>query len=262
MTVLLIDGLNLIRRVYAGVPEDVDDRSEKVSNACLASARRALRRHQPSHAILVMEVSGKSWRAQEFPDYKKNRPAMPTDLKQSLPSIEAAFSGIGIHSLAAEGFEADDTIASIAVRTRQMGIPTVILSTDKSFCQLVGSCITLFDHFNEKERDISWIIEHFGAAPEKLVDLMTLAGDPGLSIPGIRNVGVQTASRLLDQYDSVDQLLLHVADIPGKLGENIRQGIENIELTRKLVTLRQDVHLGLNLQNFRYSDPETGAAFQ
>ena len=106
MTVLLIDGLNLIRRVYAGVPEDVDDRSEKVSNACLASARRALRRHQPSHAILVMEVSGNSWRSQEFPDYKKNRPAMPTDLKKSLPSIEAGFSEIGIHSLAADGFEA------------------------------------------------------------------------------------------------------------------------------------------------------------
>jgi 5'-3' exonuclease len=167
---------------------------------------------------------------------------------------------MGIHSLAAEGFEADDAIASIAVRTRKMGIPTVILSTDKSFCQLVGSCITLFDHFNEMERDIHWIIEHFGVAPEKLVDLMTLAGDPGLSIPGIRNVGVQTASRLLDKYGSVDQLLLQVADISGKLGENIRQGIEDIELTRKLVTLRQDVHLGLNLQNFRYSDSETEPA--
>ena len=95
MSILLIDGLNLIRRVHAGVPEVSEDRDDAVLNACVASMRRALRRHLPSHALLVMEEAGPSWRSREYPDYKKDRPPMPDDLSAGLPKIKEALREVG-----------------------------------------------------------------------------------------------------------------------------------------------------------------------
>lgn len=252
MAVLLIDGLNLIRRVHAGVPEDAPDRDEAVLKACVSSARRALRQHHPSHVILVMEDAGASWRAAEFPDYKKDRPNMPEDLAQNLAAIKSAFAAIGIHTLSAPGFEADDVIATIASHTRDAGVKVIILSTDKSFCQLVGSRISLYDHFNDVERDAAWIIERYGVPPGKLIDLMSLAGEPALGIPGIRSIGVRTAARLLHDFNDLETLIARASEVPGKLGEKLRAGINDIALTRRLVALRTDVDLGANLHDFRW----------
>lgn len=254
MPILLIDGLNLIRRVHAGVPEVSEDRDEAVLNACVASVRRALRKHQPSHAVLVMEEGGPSWRSREYPDYKRDRPPMPDDLVVGLPKIKDAFSEIGVHELSAPGFEADDVIASIAKRTSGSGFQVIILSTDKSFCQLASSRIILVDHFNNTVRNRAWIQERYGVAPEQMVDLMSLAGDPSLGIPGIRSVGVRTAARLIDDFGDLDSVIDHARDIPGKLGEKLRQGVETLPLMRRLVSLRQDLELGSNLHDFRWSE--------
>lgn len=262
MALLLIDGLNLIRRVHAGVPADALDHHEAVINACVASARRALRRHRPTHVILVMEDSGESWRAKEFPNYKKDRPPMPADLAQSLPAIQDCLAELGIKTLSEPGFEADDVIASIAARARDAGVAVVILSTDKSFCQIVGERISLFDHFNDVKRDTAWINDRFGVGPRQLIDLMSLAGDPGLGIPGIRSVGQKTAARLIKEYKDIDTLMQHAKDISGKLGEKIRDGADDIALARRLVALRLDVDLGANLHDFRWSSEQLTDASQ
>lgn len=253
MPILLIDGLNLIRRVHAGVPEVAEDRDDAVLNACVASVRRALRKHQPSHVALVMEGAGPSWRSREYPDYKKDRPPMPDDLEAGLPGIKNALSEIGVHALFAPGFEADDVIASIAKRTSDAGVQVIILSTDKSFCQMVGPRVALVDHFNNLVRDHVWIRERYGVVPEQIVDLMSLAGDPSLGIPGIRSVGVRTAARLIHDFGNLDSVIEHAQEIPGKLGEKLREGIETLPLMRRLVSLRQDVDLGANLHDFRWS---------
>ena len=253
MALLLIDGLNLIRRIHAGVPQDASDHDEAVRTACVASARRAFRRHRPSHVILVMEESGDSWRAKEFPNYKKDRPPMPDDLAHGLPDIQDALAEIGIRTLSAPGFEADDVIASIATRARDAGVAVVILSTDKSFCQLVGARISVFDHFNEVKRDVAWIKERDGVSPRQLIDLMSLTGDSSLGIPGVRSVGEKTAARLLETFGDVDTLIKRAKEIPGKLGEKIRAGVDDITLARRLVALRLDVDLGANLHDYRWS---------
>jgi protein Xni len=227
MALLLIDGLNLIRRVHAGVPADALDHHEAVINACVASARRALRRHRPTHVILVMEDSGESWRAKEFPNYKKDRPPMPADLAQSLPAIQDCLAELGIKTLSEPGFEADDVIASIAARARDAGVAVVILSTDKSFCQIVGERISLFDHFNDVKRDTAWM-----------------------------------AARLIKEYKDIDTLMQHAKDISGKLGEKIRDGADDIALARRLVALRLDVDLGANLHDFRWSSERLTDASQ
>ena len=141
MHALRIDGLNLIRRVHAGVPgtQDPAGHSETVKAACVASLRRALRRHQPSHALCTMEYEGPSWRGTLFPNYKKNRRPMPDDLRSALGQILSRFLTLGVGTVSAPGYEADDLIASIAKKVTKVGGRTTVLSTDKSYCQLISN---------------------------------------------------------------------------------------------------------------------------
>ncbi len=147
MHALLIDGLNLIRRVHAGVPgEDETQHADAVLNACVASLRRALRRHQPSHALCALDGEGPSWRRDLFSDYKKLRKPMPEDLRLLLPRVIERFAKLGVASIEITAFEADDVIASVADRLAKVGSAVTILSTDKSFCQLLGPNLWVLVH--------------------------------------------------------------------------------------------------------------------
>ena len=252
MLALLIDGPNLIRRVFAGVPDTASDRAEAVLTACSASLRRALRQHHPSHVVLAMDCDGPGWRAGEYPDYKKNRPGMPDDLRCWLPDILDAMAELGGPALAAAGFEADDVIAAIAAKVVAADGQVAILSTDKSFCQLVGPGTRVFDHFSGIEHDRRWIVDRFGVGPEQLTDLLALAGDSSLGVPGIRSVGVHTAAKLLHDHRDLAGVVEAAQKMSGKLGEKIRAGIANATLAHRLVSLRQDVAMGVNLKDFRY----------
>ena len=138
----------------------------------------------------------------------------------------------------------------------------MILSTDKSFCQLVSDRITLVDHFNNTVRDRAWIQNRYGVGPEQVADLMSLAGDPSLGIPGIRSVGVRTAARLIGEFGNLDAVIAHADDIPGKLGEKLREGSDTFPLMQRLGSLRQDVQLGANLHDFRWSEKMLSASIE
>ena len=255
MNALLIDGLNLIRRVHAGVPgsEDPTGHSEAVEEACVASLRRALRRHQPSHALCAMEYEGLSWRRTLFPDYKKNRRPMPDDLRSALGQIVSRFLAQGVGTVSVSGFEADDLIASIAQKVSEAGGRVTVLSTDKSFCQLISNSVSVYDHFAAQDRDTEYVRQRFGVEPEKLVDLFALAGDSSLHIPGAPGIGLRTAAKLLGDYGDLESVLAAVGEIPGSRGRKIQDAKEAVMLAQRLVTLRSDVNIGANLSQFRCS---------
>ena len=255
MHALLIDGLNLIRRVHAGVPgtEDPTGHSEAVEEACVASLRRALRRHQPSHALCAMEYEGPSWRGTLFPDYKKNRRPMPDDLRSALGQIVSRFLAQGVGTVSVPGFEADDLIASIAQKVSEAGGCATVLSTDKSLCQLISNSVSVYDHFAAQDRDTEYVRQRFGVEPERLADLFALAGDSSLYIPGARGIGLRTAAKLLDDYGDLESILAAVGEIPGSRGRKIKDAKEAVMLAQRLVTLRSDVNVGTNLSQFRCS---------
>ena len=255
MQALLIDGLNLIRRVHAGVPgrEDPTGHSEAVEEACVASLRRALRHHQPSHALCAMEYEGPSWRGTLFPDYKKNRRPMPEDLRSALAQIVSRFLTQGVGTVSVPGFEADDLIASIAQKVAEAGGRATVLSTDKSFCQLISKSVSVYDHFAAQDRDTEYVRQRFGVDPERLVDLFALAGDNSLHIPGARGIGLRTAAKLLDDYGDLDSILAAAGEIPGNRGRKIQDAKEAVMLAQRLVTLRSDINVGANLSQFRFS---------
>ena len=250
---LLIDGLNLIRRIYAAMPGD--DGSERANGArlsCVQSLQRALRECKPTHTVCVFEGEEPSWRHHLYEGYKAHRTPMPEALRTSLPTFTAAFMEIGISSISFPTLEADDVIATLAVKASARKGTVTILSTDKIFLQLLSDNIIVRDHFQKRNLDRSYVMNKFGVPPYRIVDLLALMGDSTNNIVGIPSVGSKTAARLLTQFETLDNVLSSAYVIPGKLGEAVRTYAEDSRRAQQLSYLRTDIELGLNLNSLRY----------
>jgi protein Xni len=254
MNVLIVDGLNLIRRVHAAVlSSDREPDQQTVVNSCSGSLRKVLKRQQPSHAMCVMDSALPSWRHAEYPAYKANRKPMDEQLKAQLPAILDAFASLGVQNLVRDSFEADDVVASIAIKVKQASGESTIVSTDKSFCQLIQDGIHIYDHFSNRNLDRHYVEKRFETGPEHLATLFGLAGDKGLNVPGVQSIGVHTAAKLIRDHGSMEKILAASADMPGHVGAKLRAGIDDARQAMRLLTLRTDIELGLNLKDFRYS---------
>lgn len=280
MKALLVDGLNLVRRIYAALPAEsrrtlyqpaesqqpespppdsaraADEHLAGVITASTASLRRALNQHRPSHCVVVFDSGGRSWRHELYPDYKKNRPLMPEPLRRGLEQFEPAFGAAGVGCFSLAGYEADDIIATVAVKIAKHNGCALILSTDRNYCQLLSDHIAVFDHFGQRYLDAGMITKRFQVEPRQLPDLLSLAGDSSQSIPGVKSIGIHTAAKLLMDYDTLEKVLEAADDIPGKLGSKLHNGREDARLAKTLFTLKTDIDLGINLNQLRLRPPE------
>ncbi|MDH3694961.1 MAG: hypothetical protein OER96_10365, partial [Gammaproteobacteria bacterium] len=147
--------------------------------------------------------------------------------------------------------EADDVLATLAHKIVSRGGHAVILSTDKSMCQLVAHGIQVYDHFSGRSLDHRYIREKFKVAPPQLSTLFALAGDTSLGISGVKNVGLKTAAKLVAEYGDMKSILAAAKDFPGKLGQTLREHADDARLAQRLMTLRTDVNIGVNLKDLR-----------
>jgi 5'-3' exonuclease len=263
MLVLLVDGLNLIRRIDAAVPgeEGASEHGEAVLESSARSLARALERLAPTHALCAFEGAGRSWRHELLPGYKAGRPAMPAGLAAMLPRIEAAFAAAGVRPVRLHGFEADDVLATVAVKVAGHGGQSVILSTDKSMLTLLGPGIRVRDHFRDRELDATYVRERFGVDPHDLTTYLALVGDSSQKVPGVRSVGAKTAARLIAEHGTLEAILAAAQGMAGRLGEALRAGADDARLSLRLVRLDTGVEVGLNLSECRIGQPaHLGAA--
>lgn len=250
---LLVDALNLIRRVYAAQPGD--DGPERVEGAIQASSlslQRALRETKPTHTLCVFDSKEQGWRHRLYPEYKAGRDPIPVALEKGLKEFEASFLTSGVSSFTLAEVEADDVIATLAAKVATRAGNAVILSTDKIFIQLLDDFISLHDHFNNRDLDSNYVMKKFGVSPRQFIDFLALAGDKTNNISGVPSVGPKTAARLLREIGTLDDILAVAHTIPGKAGEMIYGHKEEARLCRSLVTLRRDLSLGVNLKDFRF----------
>jgi len=249
---LIVDGLNLIRRVYAGTPEDDGSAHfDAALGATVQSLGRALTELAPTHAVVVFDGEEPTWRHQLYADYKAGRKPMPDELRAGLDRYREAFSTLGLSSVSKPGIEADDVVATLAAGVAAHDGKAVILSTDTAFCQLVSERISVRDHFQKRALDEVYVREKFGVKPGELVDLWALAGSGTTHIPGVSGVGVKTAAKLLEEHGSLEGVLEAAPGMKGKLGEALRGNVELARLSQKLARLRSDLELGWNLKSFR-----------
>ncbi len=254
---LLVDALNLVRRVYAAQPgEDTPEKADGARISCKQSLQRGLRETEPTHAIVVFEGREPSWRHLLFRDYKADHTPMPAPLAEALPAYREAFADIGVTSFEMPRVEADDVIGTLAVKVADAGGTAVILSTDKIFLQLLSDRILVRDHFKPAYLDRAWVAKRFGATPETFVDLLALAGDSTNSIAGVPGVGPKTAARLIEEFESLDNVLAAAVErhesLTPKLRDNLEDHADDARLAQSLVRLQTDLDLGINLQSLRY----------
>ncbi len=248
---LLIDALNLIRRVHAAVKAPDDSRQvDGALSAVLSSTLRAIQDSQPSHILVVFDGDPPTWRHELLAEYKSQRKPMPTELRQRLTDFNQLFRQNGIMTFRRNGIEADDVIGAIAHKAVKATIPTTILSTDKIYRQLLSSpLVTLRDHFNKSNVQREDIIREYNLPPEKLIDLWALAGIG--DVPGVTGVGEKGAFKLLQEHNSLETILHCEGEIKGALSKVLEQK-DQATLSKTLITLQKDIDLGMSLKDMRY----------
>ncbi len=258
---VLIDAMNLIRRIYAVQERPFlfnntlsDNTKQQVlfntQKACIAAVNKILLQQSPTHALAVFDPEQPCWRYKLYPDYKKGRKKMPEHLAQQLIAIQDELLTLGIDSLVSEQDEADDLIATLAVKVALRGQFVTIVSTDKIFLTLLGANIRVYDYFNRRYLDENYVTDKFRVKPSQLIDLWTLTGDSTNKIPGVPSIGPVTAAELINQYNSL-MGILKAETLKPKIKQKLSQNQEQIELSRQLLTLKQDIPLGFNLKDIR-----------
>ena len=253
---LIVDALNLIRRVHAATPEDKEPQhTEAARNATVQSMKRALGHARPTHVVAVFDGDGPTWRDELYADYKAGRKPMPEALRAALSTYREAFSELGVASVSKPALEADDVVATLATKAAEHESEAIILSTDNAYCQLISKNITLRDHFQKLDRDRGYVQKKFDVPPEQLVDLWALAGSSSTHIPGVPGIGLKTAAKLLHEHETLSQVLEAASNMSGKLGVTLRENSDAARMSRELSRLRQDLELGWNLKEFKLSAP-------
>jgi len=252
-SLLLVDALNLIRRVYAAQPgEDGPERAAGAKASSVQSLRRGLRECAPTHAVCVFDGDGQSWRHELYPDYKAGHAPMPEALESALDGYREAFRAIGVASLIRPRLEADDVIATISCKAVAAGAWATILSTDKIFLTLLPRGVRVRDHFKGADFCGQDVVEKFGVRPEQLVDFLALAGDRGNGIHGVPDIGPKSAGELLSRFETLEDALHAMDDLEGKIGERLRSHATAARLCHTLIGLRTDLELETNLSELRY----------
>lgn len=267
---LLIDALNLIRRIYAvqerpfihNRTSDSNDLSVSTKQqvlfntqkACAAALEKIIIEHQPTHALAVFDSHQPCWRYKLYSGYKQGRKKMPGHLAEKLADIQDAFLEQGVDSLISDEDEADDLIATLAVKMALHGQKVTIISTDKGFLSLLSPNVFLYDHFNRRYLDENHIKAKFDVKASQLIDLWTLTGDNTNKIPGVPGIGQVTAARLLNEYGSL-KALINAENLKSSIKEKLKDNQEEMNLARQLLTLKQDIPLGFNLKAIRLASP-------
>lgn len=256
---VIIDAMNLIRRVHSAQPDPEDiARTAHISTRAL---QKIISHAKPTHILAVFDhfSEDKGWRAQYIPQYKQGRKPMPEALKQGLDQIQDAFMALGVDSLLSTGDEADDMIATLAIKvgTHQANAPqhqtkVTIVSTDKGYCQLLCPSIQIRDYFQERWLDEAFIQKEFGILPYQLTDYWGLVGISATNISGVLGIGAKSAKTLLNQYSSIETLYEAIEEIAPKWQKKLLEGKEQAFLCKKVASLKTDVLLGFNLQDIRF----------
>ena len=261
-TLLLIDGHAQIFRAYHAIRSPMSSPSTKEpTNATFGFAGmllKILREQKPDYLAMVVDVAGdrQTFRSEMYPEYKANRDPMPEDLRPQVGRCIQLVHDIGAPILGEEGVEADDVIATIVRRLRKSHPDVLIriVSKDKDLMQLLeAGHVEMLDAHRDEIIDVDKLIEDKRIRPDQVIDLLALTGDSADNIPGVPGVGPKTAADLLEKYDTLDNVMAHADEIKGKRGDRIRESLDLLDLSRRLVTLKDDVEVEFKLDDFQTS---------
>ena len=245
---ILIDGSSYLYRAFHALPPLTNAQGEPTGALFgVVNMLRATLKEQPTYMAFVSDASGPNFRNEMYADYKANRPPMPDDLRAQVQPMLDIVAALGFPILRVEGVEADDVIGTLALEAQRQGIEVEISTSDKDFAQLVRPGVTLVNTMTSTVTDRDGVIAKFGVPPEQIIDFLALTGDSIDNVPGVAKCGPKTAAKWLAEYGSLDGLIAGADNVGGKIGENLREALPQLPLSRDLVTIKTDVALDLGV---------------
>ncbi|MBZ4020508.1 DNA polymerase I [Streptomyces purpurogeneiscleroticus] len=248
---LLMDGHSMAYRAFFALPaENFTTATGQPTNAVYGFASmlaNTLRDEAPTHFAVAFDVSRKTWRSEEFPDYKANRSKTPDEFKGQVELIGELLDAMHVKRFATDGFEADDIIATLATQATEQGFQVSIVTGDRDSFQLVSDDVTVLyptKGVSELTRFTpEKVFEKYGLTPAQYPDFAALRGDPSDNLPGIPGVGEKTAVKWINQFGSFQELCERAEEVKGKAGQNFRDHLDAVKLNRRLTEMVRDVEL-------------------
>ena len=261
----LVDGSGYIFRAYYALPP-LSRKSDglptgAVSGFCsmlfklLEDARSDDTKNKPTHFAVIFDSARKNFRNEIYSEYKANRDEAPEDLAPQFEYIRKSVEAFNLPSIELLNYEADDLIATYSKKIIDAGAKVTIISSDKDLMQLVSNKVRLFDPMKSKVIGEKEVLEKFGVKPNQVIDVQSLAGDSSDNIPGVPGIGIKTASELIKKYKNLDNLISRASEITqNKRRETLIANKDKAFLSKKLVTLKDDVPVKKNPDNFLIKD--------
>ncbi len=248
---LLIDGHSVAYRAFFALPvENFSTTTGQPTNAVYGFTSmliNVLRDEKPTHVGVAFDISRQSFRTETFPEYKANRSSTPNEFKGQISLIQEVLAALAIPVITAEGFEADDVIATLATQAEADGLDVLICSGDRDVFQLVSAQVTVL-YPRKGVSDMARMTpaaveERYGLTPGQYADFAALRGDPSDNLPNIPGVGEKTAAKWVRDYGSLTALVDRVDEVPGKAGGLLRDHLSAVLRNRQLTELIRDVPL-------------------
>ena len=255
---ILVDGSSFLFRAYHAMP-NLQSRSGQLTGAVYGVTnmlRKLVKECQPELIAIVYDAKGKTFRHQIYDQYKANRPPAPPELVTQIQYVHDITRAMGLPLLCVPEVEADDVIGTLAAQATKQKLDVLVVTGDKDMAQLVNEHVTLIDTMKNETLDTQGVIGKFGVRPDQIIDYLSLVGDTSDNIPGIPKVGPKTAAKWLASYENIDGLIENADEIGGKVGESLREHIDQLPLARELTTIKLDVELDYDCDALHYNEPD------
>jgi DNA polymerase I len=255
---VLVDGSGYLYRAFHALPPLQNSRGEPTGAVLgvVNMLNKLCREESPELIAVVFDAPGRTFRDDLFDQYKAQRTPMPDDLRAQLQPLLDCVEALGLPLLRISGVEADDVIGTLAKQAAAQDFDVLISTGDKDIAQMVSDRITLVNTMFDSRLDREGVKTKFGVWPEQVMDYLALIGDDIDNIPGIDKVGPKTAAKWLNEYGTLDKLIENAGSVTGKVGENLRAGLQTLELSRKLATIDTNLKLDCDLESLVRREPD------
>ena len=255
--IILIDGSSYLYRAYHALPPLESSKGQPTGaiRGVVSMIKRILEDHPESPVAAVFDAKGKTFRNDMYKDYKANRPPMPEDLVAQIEPIHEIIKLLGIKIIVKTGVEADDVIGTLAEEANKLNLNAVISTGDKDMTQLVNKRVKVVNTMSGELLDEDGVENKFGVGPNLIIDYLALIGDTSDNVPGVDKVGPKTAVKWLKEYKNLDGIVKNAESIKGKVGENLRSSLDQLQLSKELVTIKKDVDLELSVLDLKVDEP-------
>lgn len=259
MKLYLIDGNSYVYRAFFAI-RDLSDLKGRPTNAVFGFTNmllKILREKEPDGIVVAFDAGRKTKRHDIYPEYKANRSATPEELITQMPIVKDVVRAMNIRQFEAEGYEADDILATLAAHAEKDGADVFVVSSDKDMLQIVTDNIKIYDPMKDKVIGMDEVIARFSVPPSRVTEYMALVGDTSDNIPGVKGVGEKTAKALLQDFNSLEELVDKAENISKpRLKKLISEGVDNIWLSKKLAELDFEVPVEAKTDELRTDEPD------